>query len=74
MFETIYLQYVRSKVIDFLTLIVHKYNCSEKNARVCLFLIVMLKYILHEIIRVKSIRMFGNSKLIYNSENNKLLD
>lgn len=34
----------------------------------------MLKYILHEINRVKSIRMFGNSKLIYNSENNKLLD
>lgn len=34
----------------------------------------MLKYILHEINRVKSIRMFGNSKLIYNSENDKLLD
>lgn len=47
---------------------------QKKNAWVCLFLIVMLKYILHEINRVKSIRMFGNSKLIYNSETNKLLD
>lgn len=55
-------------------MIVYKYNCLEKNVWVCLFFIVMLKYIFYEINRVKLICMFGNFKLIYNSENNKFLD